>query len=342
MKGIDFLFGFLYALLYFAVIPALTWLIVALIVWAPSGHWVAFWWPYCIGLLFSIGTAWLLSDKMYFVNNAFTCSFWLDPFFGDKDAPEDERLICVGPGFHFRMPWWQFDMFTEHEREVTVPLSGKFETFGEDNLNLEITGGVLILKLPMSSARKLRALNKGSMDEIRKEIEKQLTPALKQATAQVFAMRSPREGIMLDQAGTAHQIRLLFEKSVQLLKRYGLETMKFSLGDVNFSNEIETVREQAFATKKRIDASNKLMQPVKEGGLGFTNGERAMEFVVSGEEPGSMKINRQHFIVSGVSNEAAEGFGKGIAAGAALFGGKTEEDKNQPKKRRTRGGSNPS
>lgn len=299
MNERDKIIGFCYFLVGLLGLPIVLGFLVALFIWAPTGGWIELWKVYTFGIIATAFVVAPLVPRMYTVNAAYMVSFWLDPYFGKKPLTTGgvDHLISRGPGFHFRGFWEEFDSITEHEKEVRISLDGKFETSG-DSLNLEVKGGVLILSLPMTSARLLRSVAKG-MDKIREEIREQLTPSLKQATAETFIQFSS-DYIMCNQTSVAHNIRQDFENKTQIRSRYGLETMKFTLGDVNFSDKINSARETAKGAELRGKAAKRL-----KGDLGIESGREAMEFVIASENPESMKVNRHHLVVEGIDEGLA-------------------------------------
>ena len=128
----------------------------------------------------------------------------------------------------------------------------------------------------MESAPLLRAVAKG-MDEIKSEIESQLSPALKQSTAQNFIQHTSDE-IMSDQPKIAHNIRIEFETWNQTERRYGLATQKFLLGDVDFSTKINDAREATKASELRAQAAQNAQEKIK--GL---SAKDAIDFVLISE-----------------------------------------------------------
>jgi regulator of protease activity HflC (stomatin/prohibitin superfamily) len=295
--------GAFYVALFMLIIPGVVGGIVDALYWARNDSHIQFWVWTVFGLIGSALTALLLTKNIYIVNPAYTCSFWLDPFFSKKGIPDHERLIVRGPGFHFRFFWEQFDSTTEHEKEVSLPLKGKFETFGED-LNLEINGGLMVLKLPMTSAQRLRSIAKG-MDDIREELEKQLTPALVQATATIIA-KYDSEHILKNQADIAREIRERFEEVTQINTKYGTEGLRFSLGDVGFSETINNAREEKYAATKDAEAA-KAWQDNVDGDL---DPKDAADLVMMGKKGVEAKIHR----ISGLTDSAAGAFGAAAAA----------------------------
>jgi hypothetical protein len=298
MNERNYALGTFYFVLFLILAPILFGGIASIVWWAPTGAWFPVWLLYVIGLILTAYFITPLVPKMYIINDAYTVSFHLDAFFGPNSTvlsgkfDEIKQLIARGPGFHF-IGWWEkFDSTTHHEKEITLDLKGKFETSG-DNLNLDILGGLMILKAPIESARQLRSVAKG-MDTIVREIKTQLEPSLRQATAYQF-IKHDSDHIMKSQPDIATTIREDFERFNLIKERYGLETVKFVLGDINFSPKINEAREAAKAATLRGDAAKQIAKDLD------IDGKAATEFVLASENLARVTIDRNVYEISGLS-----------------------------------------
>lgn len=240
-----------YAILFIFGLPILCGLIITIAIWAFTGLILHLILLYGTGMIATAIIAYFFIDKIYVYNPPYIVSYHQNPFTGILNIREDD--------FHFIWPWEIFDSYTRHEKEIKIDLKeGQtlFETFGEDALNLNLPHAQLVLKIPMSEARILRAIGKGTK-EIEEEIIEQLRPSLEQAISAEVAQYTA-EDIMRYPQVLAQLIIDRFTRETLAPSEYAAFPAAFALGNIGFSDEVNDARETRFTQRQASESVKEL------------------------------------------------------------------------------------
>jgi hypothetical protein len=347
-------------LFFFFLLPVVLGNLFAFLIWAFFGSWPNWMVWYPVGMLFSGIIGKNVVDELFTeVKKAYVLEHWFDGIFSKKEA-----ALQFSKGLHGMPFWWTKDATTIHERDILIVVGTQekpeiFETIRQTKnpkgknkkVNLYVYGATLSLEVPEKDADKLRKLG-STMAEIKDQLEGQLRPTLIDSMKRIIGTSDPDDiQVNSDESGASVSNKItqrfiddIFLKNGRLscLDKYGVDPYTFALGQTDFSKEMLEARERAAAMSEHTDAADDLVEKSKAKGEKMSF-ERSMEFVHGHQDPGSLKIDKQHITFdSNLDPETVRALGKageGIASVASSFAaakGKPQTKSKTTKKKMAR------